>query len=309
MLAFLLGAALLTGCAQPGPVAQAPLPGARFTVRELPGADEARLQALVGAERVAPLRYRVIVLPGSGCAGLGPLAERYFAGLLHARVWVLHKPGVLPDDRTPPGDCPAAFVQADALSDWQAHALAAVRTLVHEEGAAVPTVLVGISEGAELLPALAREVPLLAGLVLLSSSGLDPHEAGRLQARRIGALPEWEALGRAQASAAPDSMVLQGRSLRYWRDLWRWPLAQPLIDSPWPLLQVWGEADALVPAEAYRRFAERAGVRAAAYCVHRFPGADHGLQAGGRDGVQWLWARLEQWGRAPGQGLCAPLQR
>lgn len=305
MLAFLLGAALLAGGAR----ADAQPSVARFTVRELPGAEGARLQALVRVERAAPLRYRVVVLPGSGCAGLGPFAERYFAGLLHARVWVLHKPGVRPDDRTPPGDCPADFIQADALSAWQAHALAAVQALVQEEGAAVPTVLVGISEGAELLPALAPELPQLAGLVLLSSSGLDPREAGEMQARRLGVLPAWEALDRAQAGAAPDGTVEQGRSLRYWRDLWRWPLARPLIDGPWPLLQLWGEADALVPPEAYRRFGERAGARAAPFCARGLPQADHGLQSNGRDGVQQLWAWLEQWARAPGQGLCAPLQR
>lgn len=309
VLAFLLGAVLLAGCVQPRAGAQAPSSGARFTVHELPGVGEARLQTLVGAERVAPLRYRVIVLPGSGCAGLGPFAERYFAGLLHARVWVLHKPGMRPDDRTQPGDCPVDFVRQDALSAWQAHALAAVRALAREEGVDVPTVLVGISEGAELLPALAREVPRLAGLVLLSSSGLDPREAGEMQARRLGVLPAWEALDRAQAGTAPDGTVVQGRSLRYWRDLWRWPLAQPLIDGPWPLLQVWGEADALVPPEAYRHFGERAGARAAPFCARGLPGADHGLQSAGRDGVQQLWAWLEQWARAPGQGLCAPLQR
>lgn len=305
--ASLVLAFLLAGCAQPRGAAEPP--GAGFEVRELPGHGETRLQALVRGPRAAPLRYRVIVLPGSGCAGMAPFAERYFAGLLHARVWVLHKPGVRPGDRTPPGDCPAAFVQQDALSAWQAHARAAVRALAREEGATVPTVLVGISEGAELLPALAPEVPRLAGLVLLSSSGLDPREAGQMQARRLGVQPAWEALGRAQAGTAPDATVLQGRSLRYWRDLWHWPLAQPLIDGPWPLLQVWGEADALVPPEAYRRFGERAGARAAPFCARGLPGAGHGLQAGTDDGVQRLWAWLEQWARDPAQGLCAPLRR
>ena len=50
----------------------------------------------------------------------------------------------------------------------------------------LPQLLVGISEGAELLPALAPEVPQLAGLVLIGSSGLDPQETGALQARRLG---------------------------------------------------------------------------------------------------------------------------
>jgi len=316
VLALVLSAALcawLGGCAASAAPARAAADAAGGFARiELPGAGAARLQALVRGARAAPLRYRVIVIPGSGCAGMGRFAGRYFAGLLHAQVLVLHKPGVQPQDATAPGDCPPAFVQADALSAWQAHALAAVRAWLRSDAgtaADLPTVLVGISEGAELLPALAPAVPRLAGLVLLSASGLDPRAAGRLQAQRSGALAQWQALAALQAGSAPDSAVAQGRSLRYWRDLWRWRVQQPLLDGPWPLLHVWGEADALVPPEAYARFARQARGRAAPYCARSLPGADHGLQAPGRDGVQQAWAWLEQWARQPEQGLCGPLLR
>ena len=321
-----LGAAgLLTGCAGPVPVHDADAAaavaathggpqGGHFVRRSLPGADGATaLQVLTRGERTAPLRYRVIVIPGSGCAGMGPIAERYFAGLLHAQVLVLHKSGVDPQARTAAGDCTRDFVQQDRLSAWLAQAKAALQADAQQrarEGApALPQLLVGISEGAELVPALAREVPQLAGLVLLSASGLDPQEAGTLQARRLGAQADWDALGRAVASRRPDTDVVQGRSLGYWRDLWRWPLTQPLVRSPWPLLQVWGAEDALVPPAAYERFAERARGRAGPYCVHRMEGADHGLQrrAGSGDGVQRVWSWLEQWARAPAAGLCAPV--
>lgn len=99
--------------------------------------------------------------------------------------------------------------------------------------------------------------------------------------------------------------VVQGRSLRYWRDFWHWPVQVPLLAGPWPLLQIWGEDDALVPQAAYRRFEALAQGRAALYCAVRLPGADHGLQAPGHDGVQWLWARLERWARAPERGWCS----
>lgn len=306
-LAFLLGVLLaLGGCAQlPGaPESPAP-PGFRTLV--LPGRDGATLQALERGARVAPLRYRVVVVPGSGCAGMGAFAGRYFAGLLHAQVLVLHKPGVDPQARTAPGDCAPDFVQADALSTWAAHARAALRSDAarHPGGPQVPQWLVGISEGGELLPTLAPEVPRLAGLVLLASSGLDPLEAGTLQAQRQGLLAPWEAVGRAQASTELDSTVVQGRSLRYWRDLWQWPLAAPLIAGPWPLLQVWGADDELVPAVAYERFAARAASRSAPYCPRSLPGAGHGLQRPGHDGVQQVWGWLEQWARRPQAGPCA----
>lgn len=151
-----------------------PPPSETFALRPLPGADGATLQALVRSERTAPLRYRVIVIPGSGCAGMGPIADRYFAGLLHAQVLVLHKPGVDPQARTAPADCAPDFVQQDRLSTWFAQARVALQADAQQrerEGAPVlPQLLVGISEGAELLPALAPEVPQLAGLVMLASS-------------------------------------------------------------------------------------------------------------------------------------------
>ena len=317
VLAFLLGAAGLSGCAQApgGPPARSGADAldaiTAFHRRPLPGQGGVTLQVLERAARVAPLRYRVIVIPGSGCAGLGAWADRYFAGLLHAQVLVLHKPGVHPGDRTAPGQCPPSFVASDALAAWQAHAQAAVQAwgARSDDNAALPTVLVGISEGAELLPGLAPQVPHLAGLVLLASSGLDPRAAGALQAQRLHAQAAWAALEHAQAGDAPDGAVVQGRSLRYWRDLWHWPLARPLIDGPWPSLQVWGSADELVPPQAYAQFHARAQGRRAPFCARSLHGADHGLQSAERDGVQQVWAWLEQWARQPGDGWCAPLQR
>ena len=300
----------------------AALPGA-FSLQVLPGSQGARVPTLQRAERTAPARYRVIVLPGSGCAGMAPVAARYFAGLLHAQVLVLHKPWVDPAARTPPGQCSAAFVQADALGAWRDHALAALRADARAQAALqartgrlpLPQVLVGISEGAELLAALAPQVPHLALVVLMGASGLDPREAGALQAQRLGLGQRWQSIGTAVHSDGldtwPDNRVLEGRSLRYWRDLWHWPLAAPLQAGPWPLWQVWGADDALVPAAAYGRFAAQlqAQARSAPHCPRSLPGADHGLQGLQADGVQQVWAALEQWARTPQAGACSALQR
>lgn len=277
---------------------------APFARTTLPGADGAALQAIARPALAPPERYQVVVVPGSGCAGMGSLAHRYFAGLLHARVLVLHKRGVSADAETEPAQCAASFVRTDAHSRWLADAQAALSAWRAQDATPLPLVLVGISEGAELLPALARQLQPEA-LILLGSSGLDPAQAGALQAERLGAEDAWQALGEAVLGSQPDDTVLQGRSLRYWRDLWFWPLEQALLDGPWPLLQIWGGADALVPQSAYERFEGSARGRAAPYCAVRLEGADHDLQSPARDGVQWLWARLESWARAPGPGWCA----
>lgn len=312
--ALLLASAAFFGCKSlpPKPAYEYSVPesaGERsFQPRQLPAADGLTLTALERPARASPARYRVIVIPGSGCAGMAPFADRYFAGLLHAQVLVLHKPWVDPQASTSANRCSVAFVEADALAAWRDHAIAALRADARgraNEPSPLPTLMVGISEGAELLPFLAPEVPHLAGMVLIGSSGLDPQDALTLQAERQGASAHLNALEQAQASTLPDAAVREGRSLRYWRDLSQWSLAQPLLAGPWPMLQVWGEEDALVPQAAYQRFMRHAEHRAAPYCTLSLPGADHGLQRPGHDGAQTAWWWLEQWAREPHKGLCA----
>lgn len=300
-----------SGASRPEPVPALP---AGWSLDTLPGADPGvALAVLRRAALVPPARYRVVVLPGSGCTGWLPVAPRYFAGLLHAELLVLHKPGVKVSAGLAP-ECSADFVDNDKLSTWRDHARAALQAYPTSFpppfplDPVLPVLLVGISEGAELLPELASQVPALAGVVMISAPGLDPRDAGELQAGRLGHEPAWQALTRAQASNASDDTVFEGRTLAYWRDFWRWRLARPLLDAPWPLLRVWGDADGLVPVTAYQQFAQLAHNRAAPFCDLRLSAADHGLQIkqpDQRDDLQWLWARLEAWARQPAAGFCA----
>ena len=311
----LLALAALAGCAPAQPFfsqAGTDLPPG-WSLRPLPGATEGRTVQVLEREALAPpARYRLVVLPGSGCTGFAPFAARYFASALHARVQVLHKPGVSLHAGAAPRHCPPAFDASDRLDLWQADARAALQALWADSAASappLPLVLVGISEGAELLPALAPQAPRLAGLVLLSASGLDPVEAGALQAERLGAAGRWQQLGERVAGSEADAQPVEGRSLAAWRVLWRWRMSDALIDGPWPLLQVFGSADALVPPSAYARFAARAQDRTAPWCAHALPGADHGLQGPAGDGVQTLWRWLEDAARRPQPGGCLSLGR
>ena len=290
-----------------------PLPPG-WTMAILPGAQPGvMVRVLQRTELAPPARYRVVVVPGSGCTGWVPVAPRYFAGLLHAQLLLLHKPGVEISAGLA-ADCSEDFVANDTLSSWRDHALAALQAhftppqIPRDPAPDLPVVLIGISEGAELLPALAERVAGLAGVVMLSSTGLDPRDAGELQALRLGHGNAWRALQDAQASSAREDRLVEGRTLAYWRDFWQWPLAQPLLTAPWPLLRVWGDADEFVPIAAYQRFGQLAKTRVADFCDLRFPGADHGLQSESpepRDGIQILWARLEAWARHPALGWCS----
>ena len=122
--------------------------------------------------------------------------------------------------------------------------------------------------------------------------------------QRLNQWPAWQSVEQAQSSEAGDEVIVLGRTLRYWRDFWNWRLTGPLLDAPWPLLRVWGEADAQVATAAYAKFTEQAVMRAAPFCDLRLLGADHGFQTRSRDGIQWLWGRLEIWARSPGSGFC-----
>lgn len=252
---------------------------------------------------VQPTRYRLVVIPGSGCTRWAPIVDRFFAGLLHADVVALHKPYV--DVMGAQSDsCPPTFVATDSLPFWRDAAVAAVAALPREPERELPTVVVGISEGAEVLLDVARSLPAAAALVMVSASGLDPAMAGAMQAQRIGQAEAWQTLAATQASDQPDGTLVQGRTLRYWRTFWQWPLATSLLASPWPLLRIWGDADELVPPDAYRQFNLLALNRRAVFCDLRLPGADHGLQTRQRDGIQWLWSQLERWARQPGSPIC-----
>lgn len=280
-----------------------------FNARTLAGADRlSPVTVLVRTPLAAPARYRLVYIPGSGCSGLASVADPMFRGLLHARLALLHKPGVRLDAGAAPVECPAGFVQSDDMRSWLTHAKATVLALQEDDlatgNAALPLILVGVSEGAELLPFLAAALLDVVGLVMISGAGLDPVEAGAMQAARLGETGEWQALARAQASSQPDDQLHDGRTLRYWRSLWGWRSQEALLSLPIPLLQVWGDSDTLLPAEAYQRFAERARHKPGGYCQLRFVGADHGLQTAGRDGLQTVWALIERWARLPAEGLC-----
>lgn len=278
---------------------------ASFIESRLPAGGNLTLTALVREPLASPARYELIVIPGSGCAGLAPIADRYFRGLLHARVIVLHKPFV--DSREwPEPRCSRAFGNWDSLPAWRDAAFEAITAYSGKHPPDLPRLLLGISEGGELLPALAAQLPGISGMVLVGSSGLDPLDVALLQSERLGASRAWRTVQRASAGTAPDSKQVQGRSLRYWRALMNWPVFHPMLNSSLPVLQAWGTADDAVPQEAYQRFEammRRRGPVSSTYCALRLDGADHGLQQPGRDGLQDVWAVLETWAR--GGGWCA----
>lgn len=244
--------------------------------------------------------YRVLILPGSGCTAWHTVASRFTSGLEHADVTLLHKPGVDLNAPRVQMPCPDDWVQRESLALWRDQARLAVAALgrMWAVQGPLPTVLVGVSEGAELLPAVQSELPGPIALVLVGSSGLDPRDQGALQMAVHGAGSEWAVLSAAIQSQRDDHELVHGRTLRYWRDFWHWSLMKPLLDSPWPLLRARGNADASVPQAAYTAWRNTAKGRTVPWCDLVILRGDHGLQRPDLDGMQQVWQRLERWAHA-----------
>ncbi len=252
--------------------------------------------AYVSVQPKADIRYRVYVIPGSGCRGMAPIAEAYFSGLRFAEVFVVHKQHVDPWARPDPGACGDAFVSHDDLAVWAREVEWFVSWhLAHDpppQGRSL--VVVGSSEGAEVLPQFARAIPGISLVATVGSTGLDPLEALSLQADRQGA-PGFvqDLMAKVNDPGLPDAERYAGRSMAYWRSLARWRLADPLMELPHPLWMGFGGADENVPLEGLERFRARTAERRRNVCVRVFPAADHGLQRQGHDDLQVFWGMLE----------------
>ncbi|MBI5109782.1 MAG: alpha/beta hydrolase [Rhodocyclales bacterium] len=254
-----------------------------------------RIVALRREAAQGPASFRLVVIPGSGCTGFAPFAARYFSGLTKAQVIVLHKPYADLYAGPAPAECPPEFVRHDALRSWRDDALAALRQVKAGDAVPLPTIVLGISEGAEIIPYLLPAIPNPLGMVLLSATGLDPAIAGEMQAEKLGQGQAWKRLQEAAASKRPDEAIVEGRSLRYWRDLFGWKLTAALVEAKLPVLRVWGGDDALLPQQAYERLHALPAGNPLSVCDWRLDRADHGLQGQRGDGVQLVWERLENW--------------
>ena len=208
---------------------------------------------------------------------------------------MLHKPYADVFAGPAPARCSPEFMRHDALGSWRDDALAALRQVNAGDAAPLPTIVLGISEGAEIVPYLLPAIPDPLGMVLLSATGLDPAVAGDMQAERLGQGLAWKRLKEVVASSQPDDMIVEGRSLHYWRDMFGWKLTAALAAAKIPLLRVWGSDDALLPQDAYDRLRSLPAANSMQICDWRLAEADHGLQGRRGDGVQLLWRQLERW--------------
>lgn len=223
-----------------------------------------------------------------------PAGQAWLDAWPEAEIRVLLKPGI-----DAAGRCAPHFAARDRLRDWARAARLAIDSSATSAQPLqpLPTLLVGLSEGGEILASLAPAVEGLSGLVLIAAPGLDPQSWAAEQAAREHDTAGWRALLAQASSDAPDETLLDGRSLGYWRDLLQWQQQAALLALPVPLARAWGERDERIPAAAYARFASLAANRPGGWCDWSVPAANHALQGPQGDGVAQLLKRLSAWSR------------
>lgn len=245
------------------------------------------LAPVLVAGRSLPIE-RVYVVPGSGCTGMAPILPGYFDGLAAREIVVLHKRHVQAHDWPRPIPCRAGFIQNDELPTWTQAWQEFLAWDLQRRPAPLPRVmLLGISEGAEVIPTLMMAWPDVGMAVLLGSTGLDPWEALLLQLAREQDMAFAEQLQ--QQLDAPDASstaLIGGRSLNYWRTLRHWPVAAPIGKSRVPTLVLMGAADQAQAPAGLARFEARH--HRSMLCTRLIAGADHGLkQKAGRWPGTW----------------------
>lgn len=234
--------------------------------------------------RPAIERTYVFVISGSGCTSMKFWLPQYFTGLEGEygplRIFVVQKRGITERSWGRIAGCPDDFAREDHPQRW----LTDYREFIHEQLASyhpAHVVLVGISEGAEIVPLLARHIPAVTHIVLLGSGAMDPLDAFALQAVRQhsnGYAHLSDLLRQFADSSDVPRHALGGHTPRYWSELGELHPGDDLIESQLPVMVGMGERDEALPIESAWALRERFDAHAPGrLTLLTYAGADHAL--------------------------------
>lgn len=244
----------------------------------------------------------IFVVAGSGCAGLQAFLPAYFRGLEGesglTRFFILQKRGIAPADDGK--QCSDDFIRQDHWSVWLADQQAWIRSQLQQAPQRPRRViLMGISEGAEVVAGLAPAVPELTQVILLSHSGSGALETYQALAQRYPHMRAgWRTLqGRLREPPAdPDAARIHGRSWRYWSELAAVSHLALLEQITVPVFWAYGGADGLIPDDARRKLQQNLSpARQRLWRVCEYAGADHGFHTGERSRLPDLMWQIERW--------------
>lgn len=255
----------------------------------------------------APQTY-LFVIGGSGCTSMKYLLPQYFRGLDGEsgplRVFILQKRFIQARTWGRTLGCDDDFIQADHPGRWiadQAEFINAQLAPVQDRAARPKRIVVlGISEGGDIVPVLAHRITGITHAAILANGGMNPMDAYRLQASRHGfdiASTVLENPRQAQANALSASApLIAGRTARYWLELSQLPHTEGLLALDIPLLVAMGEADQAVPIASARYLAEQfKHHQKSNLTLLSYPGADHALRSNTHFYLPDFWHAFDLW--------------
>lgn len=290
------------------PLADPPVPVQRFQFRDGGSALFYTLDKHLQPEPADSPATVLFFVSGSGCASMQYFLPQYFRGLEGEsgpiRIFILQKRFI--DVHTWGRDtgCGPDFIKADHFSQW----LADQSEFIKAQLAAIPLqetperiVIAGASEGAEVVPALARSIPGVTHAVMIANGGMNPLDTYRLLLARQGGGSAMQALSAlqtlAEPPADPDAVMaaLGGRTWRYWSDLAALRHTDNLLALSMPVWVAIGEADSAIPVASAQYLQQQFEQHGKANLRLRiYPGADHGLKTNSRINLSDFWFEFDR---------------
>lgn len=233
-----------------------------------------------------PVTY-LFVVGGSDCTSFAHFLPQYFRGLegesgdIH--IFMLQKRFIGARTWGRSFGCSKQFVRADYPERWIADQLEFIRQQLSFLGAHPNRriVLLGISEGGEIVPILAQRIPQTTHLVILANGGLDPLDAYSLQRAKLGLAPS-EALRKLletpELDASKNTNLFFGRTATYWSQVNKIQQIENLLLLNMPILMTMGVEDEVVPIESAWYAKEKfENQRNKNLTLITYPGANHSL--------------------------------
>lgn len=260
---------------------------------------------------LSPTQERIenyfFVISGSDCTSMQYFLPQYFRGLEgeagKLRLFMLHKRFIEAGTWGRVGGCSDEFIRADYPSRWIADQREFIKAQLKwaKQAGLVPkrVILVGISEGGDIVPMLAESIAEVTHAVILSNGGMNPIDTYRLQAKKHGigeAAAVLASLAREPADPDAIDVSLGRRTWRYWSELNQLKTADALLALKIPILLAMGEADQLVPIESAQRTHDRfAALGKSNFTLATYAQADHGLVSPSGSQLPHFWHALELW--------------
>ena len=290
-----------------------PVPAQRFVFRDGGSAQFFTIDKQLLSGPALPAETLVFFVAGSDCASMQYFLPHYFRGLEGEsgpiRVFTLQKRFIDTHTWDRDGGCSHDFVKADHFSQWLADQtefilaqLARMHAQRAEQAQRLPQriVIAGVSEGGEVVPALARSIPGVTHAVIIGNGGMDPIDAYRLllathaSAGAARALAALESLPRHASDPDAVSAALGGRTWRYWLELAALHHTENLLALSIPLHVAMGAEDTALPVasatylrdqfESHRKDNLR-------LCI--YAGADHGLKTNSHINLSDFWFKFD----------------